>query len=159
MVTLCNSFKKVNNTKKELEELKRNLLQEEIDYKRQLYDLQLQSAAKDLEIKNLHLLSAAKEFEIKYEILQQLKVITFSTINQTYNFYYLCKHVLEILSYTISHRSINKVITVACSTRTRNLPTSNMLLQIGNRFMFFPQNTNIMQYTAGQNYIYCSLKF
>lgn len=51
MSSLCSSYKNVNKKKEDIEELKKQLLQEEIDFKRKLYKLQLAVAEKELEIK------------------------------------------------------------------------------------------------------------
>ncbi|RVE41494.1 hypothetical protein evm_013856 [Chilo suppressalis] len=47
--TLCSSYSNVNTKKEDIEELKKMLLLNEIEFKKQLYDLQLQTAAKELE--------------------------------------------------------------------------------------------------------------
>lgn len=51
VATLCTGFQGINNKKIEIEDLKKKLLEEEIEFKRSLYNLQLESARKDLEIK------------------------------------------------------------------------------------------------------------
>ncbi|XP_059055008.1 uncharacterized protein LOC131849040 [Achroia grisella] len=61
MSSLCNSYTSINKKKESIEDLKRQLLEDEIQFKRKLYELQLQSAAKEVEIKN--------------EVLSQLKGI------------------------------------------------------------------------------------
>lgn len=48
---VCSGFNDINTKKKDVEELKRQLLEEEIVFKRQLYHLQLQAATKEVEIK------------------------------------------------------------------------------------------------------------
>ncbi|XP_028039899.1 uncharacterized protein LOC114250286 isoform X2 [Bombyx mandarina] len=59
MSSLCTSFQNVNKKKEDIEDLKRQLLQEELEYKRKFYKYSLEAAAKDVEIKN--------------EVLHQLK--------------------------------------------------------------------------------------
>lgn len=49
---LCDSFKNVNKKKESLENLKHQLLEQELEFKKKLYNLQLQAAAKEVEIKN-----------------------------------------------------------------------------------------------------------
>lgn len=55
-------------SKEGTENLKRKLLQEEMEFKRKLYKLQLESAEKEVEIRN-------KELEIRHEVLRQIKGI------------------------------------------------------------------------------------
>lgn len=68
MSGLCDSFKVVNKKKETLEELRYQLLQEELEYKRKLYELQLQAATKEVEIKN--------------EILAQIKGLVLITLKK-----------------------------------------------------------------------------
>lgn len=49
--TLCTGFQDINDKKIEIEDLKKKLLEEEIEFKRSLYEIQLETARKDLEIK------------------------------------------------------------------------------------------------------------
>lgn len=71
MSTLCASFDEVNKKKQSTEELKRELLQMEIEFKKNLYSFQLQAAAKEVEIKN--------------EILLQMKGTYFIIIQEDSN--------------------------------------------------------------------------
>lgn len=48
---LAASFKDVNKKKEDIEELKWHLLEMEVDFKRKLYELQLQAASKEIKIK------------------------------------------------------------------------------------------------------------
>ncbi|CAK1590725.1 unnamed protein product [Parnassius mnemosyne] len=49
--TLCGGFKDLNSKKATVEDLKIKMLEEEIKFKRELYQLQLETARKELEIK------------------------------------------------------------------------------------------------------------
>lgn len=49
--TLCTGFRGINEKKIEIEDFKKKLLEEEIEFKRTLYSIQIESARKDLEIK------------------------------------------------------------------------------------------------------------
>lgn len=59
MSTVCSGIAEINVKKKGLEQLKIQLLEEELEFKRKLFELQLQAAT--------------KEVEIKTEILRQVK--------------------------------------------------------------------------------------
>ena len=83
--TLCASFQEVNKNKIHIEEMKLQLLQNENNFKNELYQLQLQAAQ--------------KEVEIKTEILKQIKgkfyfykIIHFQN-NQSFGFFEI--HILD----------------------------------------------------------------
>lgn len=46
MSSLCTSFQNVNKMKEDIEDIKRQLLQEELEYKRKFYKCSLEAAAK-----------------------------------------------------------------------------------------------------------------
>lgn len=79
--SICSSFSNVNRKKEDIEDLKKQLIINEIKFKEKLYELQLEAAR--------------KEVEIKTEVLKQIK-------GRCFNFYLYFQNT-ESLNFSENH--------------------------------------------------------